>query len=129
MNRSRAPPSILNVRDGQNVDVRVAKRVNEDYVPPPSSVKAFTGSGHRLGAPVPGVSGASGSGSTTMPGSFSTSGIVRAPGSIAAPAQERASINTRFEVDQTQPTTSVQIRLADGTRFVFLVSPFDYTLC
>ena len=128
MNRSRAPPSILNVLDGQNVDVRVAKRVNEDYVPPPSSLKAFTGSGHRLGAPVPGFSGASGSGSSppvNMPGSFPTSGVVRTPASTAAPAQERASINTRFEVDQTQPTTSVQIRLADGTRFVFFVFPFD----
>ncbi|EDQ99699.1 uncharacterized protein LACBIDRAFT_241285, partial [Laccaria bicolor S238N-H82] len=100
INSGRAPPSILNVLDGQNVDVRVAKRVNEDYVPPPSSVKAFTGSGHRLGAPVPG------------------SGVVRTPSSTAAPEHERASINTRFEVDQTQPTTSVQIRLADGTRMV-----------
>ncbi|KIK00603.1 hypothetical protein K443DRAFT_679069 [Laccaria amethystina LaAM-08-1] len=121
INSGRAPPSILNVLDGQNVDVRVAKRVNEDYIPPPSSIKAFTGSGNRLGAPVPGVSGASGSGPSpplSMPGSFPTSGVVRTPASTAAPAQEKASLNTRFEVDQTQPTTSVQIRLADGTRMV-----------
>ncbi|EDR00169.1 uncharacterized protein LACBIDRAFT_314729 [Laccaria bicolor S238N-H82] len=59
-----------------------------------------------------------------MPGTFPTSGVVRTPTRTAAPAQER--VTTRFEVDQTQPTTSVKIRLADGTRFVsFLFYPFD----
>ncbi|KAJ6626698.1 SEP domain-containing protein [Mycena sp. CBHHK59/15] len=92
-----APPSILNVRMGQRVDVQVTKRTDEDYVPP-KAPRAFQGSGNRLGAPVP---------STARPSSSS-----------AVPAQERASITTRFEVDQTLPTTSVQIRLADGTRIV-----------
>lgn len=48
-----------------------------------------------------------------MPGDFPSA----APSQPAA-SEDRASINTQFEVDQTQPTTSIQIRLADGTRMV-----------
>ncbi|KAJ7247191.1 SEP domain-containing protein [Mycena haematopus] len=95
-----APPSILNVRHGQRVDVQVTKRTEDDYVPPPP--KPFSGSGHRLGAPVPGATVVSSSSSSAAP----------------APAQSASSITPHFEVDQSQPTTSVQIRLADGTRIV-----------
>jgi len=80
--------SVLNVRPGQPVEVVVSKRTNEDYVP---ERRPFGGSGNRLGSPV--------------------------PGPTPAPTRaERASVTTLFEVDQTQPTTTVQIRLADGTR-------------
>ncbi len=105
---SRAPPSILNVLPGQPVELRVAKRTTEDYVPPQK--KAFSGAGHRLGAPVPTFTSA-GSQASTMPGSFpgSSSSNTREP-------EERESLNTRFEVDQTKPMTSIQLRLADGTR-------------
>ncbi|KAF8157379.1 ubiquitin-related domain-containing protein [Mycena galopus ATCC 62051] len=91
-----APPSILNVRHGQRVDVQVTQRTSDDYVPPPP--KPFSGSGNRLGAPVPAASSTS--------------------SSTAAASAATASGPVSFEVDQTQPTTSVQIRLADGTRIV-----------
>ncbi|CAE6430706.1 unnamed protein product [Rhizoctonia solani] len=102
INSGSAPPSILNVRVGQPVELRVAQRTQEEYrPPPPKPATAFSGSGNRLGAPtVPGE--ASGSGSTTMPGTFANT--------------EPESIQTRFEVDNSLPTTSIQIRLADGTR-------------
>ncbi|KAJ7857492.1 hypothetical protein B0H14DRAFT_3639106 [Mycena olivaceomarginata] len=89
-----APPSILNMRPGQRVDVQVSKRTEDDYVPPPA--KPFSGTGNRLGAP------------TSAP----SASVAR-----AAPASN-ASINPRFEVDTTQPTTSIQVRLADGTRLI-----------
>ncbi|KAG6887996.1 hypothetical protein C0995_011101 [Termitomyces sp. Mi166 len=109
----QAPPHVLNLRVGQPVDIRIAQRTHEDYVPPQGS-RAFSGSGHRLGAPVPEISGAGfSSGSTSMPGQFPTSSH---PTTTAT--GERRSIATRFEVDQSLPTTSVQIRLADGTRMV-----------
>jgi UBX domain-containing protein 1 len=38
--------------------------------------------------------------------------------SAASSARESESGGTRFAVDQTKPTTSVQVRLADGTRMV-----------
>ena len=60
-----------------------------------------------------------------MPGAFpsgsaSASVTVGPTGSgSGSGAAEPPAITTKFEVDQTQPTTSVQIRLADGTRCVF----------
>ncbi len=106
---SRAPPSILNVLPGQPVELRVAKHTDEDYVAPKRT--GFSGSGNRLGAPVPGGDSSQASGSS-MPGSFPSS-------SSPAPSSEgaRESISTKFEVDQSKPTTSIQIRLADGTRY------------
>jgi UBX domain-containing protein 1 len=103
----RAPPSILNVQQGQPVELRVAKRTSEDYIPPKRS--GFVGTGHRLGAAVPNLIPEMEPNTTAdaMPGSF--------PGDVARSASAVAS--TRFEVDQTLPTTSVQIRLADGTRY------------
>ncbi|KAF8646010.1 hypothetical protein AX16_007436 [Volvariella volvacea WC 439] len=108
INAGRAPPSVLNVLPGQPVELRVAQRTEENYIPPKK--KAFSGSGNRLGAPVPEVVQIS----QAMPGAFP------APGSSsdAGPSREREGVTTKFEVDQSLPTTSVQIRLADGTRMV-----------
>ncbi|EIM80620.1 SEP-domain-containing protein [Stereum hirsutum FP-91666 SS1] len=123
INSGRAPPHILNVRSGEPVELRVAKRLNEEYVAPPKGpASAFSGSGNRLGAPVPEVtgssSGAPGS-SSAMPGGFpSAVAAAASASSTAGSGAERQSLSTRFEVDQSKPTTSVQIRLADGTRLV-----------
>ena len=114
----RAPPHILNVSPGQPVELRVVKRLDEDYVASPKArqAKVFSGQGHRLGSPIPGeiASGASSSSSGSgMPGGFPTG----TAGGSSLPTQRAVeSISTRFEVDQSKPTTSVQIRLADGTR-------------
>ncbi|KAF9441884.1 ubiquitin-like protein [Macrolepiota fuliginosa MF-IS2] len=104
-----APISVLNVRPGQPVELRINPRQQELYRPS-AGVRAFRGSGQRLGAPVPDLI----PGSSTMPGSFSPPAPALPPAQVA----ERASVTTRFEVDQTRPTTSVQVRLADGTRLV-----------
>lgn len=108
---SRAPPSILNIEVGQPVELRIAKRTHENYVPPPNRpTAAFSGSGNRLGSPVPGATPSSaGAG---MPGSFPSTSTP-AP---AAGGEDRASMQTRFEVDPNLPQTRVQVRLADGTR-------------
>ncbi|KAJ7628161.1 SEP-domain-containing protein [Mycena polygramma] len=109
-----APPSILNVRPGQRVDVQVTKRTDDDWVPP--KPKPFSGAGNRLGAPVPGSSTAPASSSTSGGGAsgVGSAGIGREGGG----REGSSSITPRFEVDSTQPTTSVQVRLADGTRIV-----------
>jgi len=113
INSGLAPPSTLGVQTGQRVELRVAKRTQDDYTPP-KGAKSFGGSGHRLGGIVPGDS-TGGGGPGSMPGSFpSTSTFTsRAPSEAVKP-----SFATKFEVDQSQPTTSIQIRLADGTRMV-----------
>jgi UBX domain-containing protein 1 len=119
INSGRAPPQILNVLPGQHVELRVEKRLSEAYVPTKHSAgssRAFSGEGMRLGAVVPDLAPSSaGSSARGMPGGF-PSDAAPSPGDGAG--AERTGISTRFEVDQTLPTTSVQIRLADGTRIV-----------
>ncbi|KAI0321545.1 ubiquitin-related domain-containing protein [Amylostereum chailletii] len=112
INAGLAPPAILNVQNNQRVQMIVAKRLHEDYIPSTraGSSAVFTGAGHRLGSPVPDVSATGGS----IPGAFASSNPPISP----APHRDPESVNTRFEVDQSKPTTSVQIRLADGTRMV-----------
>ncbi|KAF8840290.1 SEP-domain-containing protein [Paxillus ammoniavirescens] len=107
INTGRAPVSVLNVRPGQPVEVIVSKRTSEDYVP---EKRVFSGSGNRLGSPVPAVTT-----SASMPGAFPAA-TSAGPSSSAATRTERSSLTTMFEVDATQPMTTVQIKLADGTR-------------
>ncbi|TFY72063.1 hypothetical protein EVG20_g941 [Dentipellis fragilis] len=58
INSGRAPPSILNVLPGQPVEVRITKRLSEDFVPSAHApAAAFAGSGHRLGSPLPTFAG------------------------------------------------------------------------
>ncbi|KAI9488832.1 hypothetical protein BDB00DRAFT_771801 [Zychaea mexicana] len=112
INSGRAPLSLLNVRHGQPVDVRVSRRQDEDYVPPPKAPpKPFEGAGNRLGSPAAGSSSEQ-SGST--PGAFPSSSSSGAAASSEAPVT----------VDESQPTTSLQIRLGDGSR---LIAKFNHT--
>lgn len=118
---SRAPPSILNVLPGQPVEVRVTRRTEEDYVSTPR--RGFAGSGSRLGGVVPEPESTSGSAPPVvgMPGAFPPPGSASTSISTVPPPASRtrdpANVAPRFSVDQTKPTTSVQVRLADGTRF------------
>lgn len=117
INAGRAPPSILNVLPGQPVEVRVTRRTEEDYVSAPR--RGFAGSGSRIGGVVPESESASTSTSAGMPGGFPSSmtSISTAPPPPSR-ARDPESVSTHFSVDQTKPTTSVQVRLADGTRMV-----------
>ncbi|GJJ14154.1 hypothetical protein Clacol_008414 [Clathrus columnatus] len=105
INAGHAPPQFLNVDVGQPVELRVTRRLNEDYIPPPKRpLAAFEGQGHRLGSIVPETASAE----PSIPGAFPTSST----------SSRVESTQMKFEVDQTLPTTSVQVRLADGTRLV-----------
>lgn len=95
----RAPTSLLNVANNQPVEVKVAHRMQEKYVPPPKKpMAAFTGAGNRLGSIV--------SSAPSVPGAF--------------PNQTAQSASTpqppAVEVDASQPVTSIQVRLGDGKR-------------
>jgi UBX domain-containing protein 1 len=109
-----APPSILNVQVNQPVELRVTRRVGEAYVAPPKKRQAFAGTGNRLGGVVPEVSGITST--STIPGAFPSTSSSTTASSNTFDDGGVQSINTRFEVDMNQPNTSVQIRLADGTR-------------
>ncbi|KAI0739869.1 ubiquitin-related domain-containing protein [Daedaleopsis nitida] len=108
----RAPPEIMNVGIDQPVELRIVKRLQQDYIP--QARKVFSGQGQRLGSPAP-----SASSSSTEPANIPGSFPIGNAGGSSLPVQRSAdNFGTRFEVDQTKPTTSVQIRLADGTRMV-----------
>ncbi|PLW28428.1 hypothetical protein PCANC_20810 [Puccinia coronata f. sp. avenae] len=107
INRGRAPLDLLGVRLNQRVTMRVQKRLTENFIPPPKPPsKPFEGTGNRLGSPQP----------ATMVRSAAP------PARIADLATAQPSII--FEVDNTMPVTSVQIRLSDGSR---MVTRFNHT--
>ncbi|KAI9744182.1 MAG: hypothetical protein M1818_002334 [Claussenomyces sp. TS43310] len=97
----RAPLHLMNVAPDQEVDVQLHKH-EENYVAPKKVYKPFSGGGQRLGSPTPGAP--STSASTTAP--------IPAP-AAAAPA---ASTSVAQDVDPSQPTLSLRVQLADGTR-------------
>ncbi|KAJ1954196.1 protein phosphatase regulator [Linderina pennispora] len=106
--QGRAPLDILNVRPGQQVEMRVVKRTGEDYTPPPSAPpQPFSGQGHRLGGISPPVTAAPASGGLFHRRTSSSSAKAAAP----------------ITLDPSQRTVQVQIRMADGTRIVAKVNP------
>jgi UBX domain-containing protein 1 len=98
--QGRAPLRIMNVQPGQEVDVEL-KQHDENYVKPKKKYRPFEGSGNRLGSPTPG--------SIAMPGAFESQS---APISqLSAP-----SAPPKSDVDESQPTVSLRVSLASGTR-------------
>ncbi|KAH9992548.1 SEP-domain-containing protein [Russula compacta] len=124
INAGRAPPSILNVLPGQPVEVRVSRRTDEDYVATP--LRGFAGSGSRLGGVVPVPETGPGSAPAPqvgMPGAFpATETSTTTTARSSSRTRDPESVAPRFSVDQTKPTTSIQVRLADGTRMVARVN-------
>lgn len=54
LNRGRVPMALLDVEFGQDVDVLVFRKVDEDWVQRTRASGGFLGDGNRLGSPVPG---------------------------------------------------------------------------
>ncbi|TQV90570.1 hypothetical protein V2A60_008247 [Cordyceps javanica] len=98
----RAPLHLMNVEHDQAVDVKLEQH-DTPYKALPKKYKPFSGSGQRLGSPVPG-----------------------APASVpaAAPAASRTSAATGSaapsspipDIDASQPTVTIRLQLPDGTR-------------
>ncbi|KAI9724994.1 MAG: hypothetical protein M1812_000270 [Candelaria pacifica] len=111
INRGQAPLSIMNVRQDQPVDVTVNPH-QENFVQPIKKYTPFGGGGQRLGSPTPGgeVSSTQPVATTAVPASTSSSSSSTAPATV--------------DINESQPTVSLQIRLGDGTR---LVSRFNTT--
>lgn len=91
------------------ININLVKK-DTDYVPPPEpKYRAFTGSGRTLGGSS-GAGGSSGGGSSSAPAPASASG--------------GGGDTTEWVVDESAPTTSIQLRLRDGSR---LVARFNLT--
>ncbi|MCJ1475793.1 NSFL1 cofactor p47 [Lambiella insularis] len=106
----RAPLEIMNVQQHQEVEVKVEQH-QENYVMPKKKYKPFGSGGQRLGSPTPGV----GSRAAASEATSSTT-------ATASPVP--ASASSAVEINEAEPTISIQIRLGDGTR---LASRFNTT--
>lgn len=95
---------LFNLSFGQRADVKVAHRLTEEYTPPKNVLKTFSGAGQRLGGVVPGES--------------------FRPTASQSSSASTANSTTVVAVSDDKPVTSIQMRLADGTR---LVSRFNTT--
>lgn len=113
INRGRAPLALLDVQPDQEVDLSLEPHKDENFVPPKKKYKPFGGEGQRLGSPTPGIVSAA----------AATSSSTSAP-LAATSAQAQDGGPAKVEVDDSQPTLQLQIRLGDGTR---LSSRFNTT--
>jgi UBX domain-containing protein 1 len=115
INQGRAPRSLLDVEVGQEVDLNLEPHKGENYVAPKKKFKPFGGQGQRLGSPTPGLPTTSDS-TANQSSAQSTSAAASQSTSSAAPGQ--------VNVDSSQPTLQMQIRLGSGAR---LSSRFNTT--
>ncbi|KAF8001515.1 hypothetical protein HF325_004016 [Metschnikowia pulcherrima] len=98
LKQGRVPVSLLDVEFGQDVDVSVVRKVDEDFTPPKRKVGGFHGQGQRLGSPVPGED------------------LVPAPAASAeVPLKETTSVPTK-KTPEGEGDSLVQIRFANGKR-------------
>ncbi|KAL5006746.1 hypothetical protein ScPMuIL_015552 [Solemya velum] len=99
--RGEAPRELIKNARGGEVNINMEDHKDEEYVRPKVAMKAFSGAGHMLGSPAPNV-----------------------VGSVNVSSEGGAKENVT--VDSSQPTTNLQIRLADGSR---LVAKFNHSHC
>lgn len=105
--RGEIPLELRQRSRGGQVNLDMEDHRDEDFSKPKAAFRAFTGEGQKLGSATPEL--------------VSPQRIIGSPQDQATnEAQASASIT----VDQSQPVTSIQIRLADGGR---LVQKFNHT--
>ena len=102
----RAPLAIMNVRQDQEVDVKLEEHEGR-YVQPKKKYRPFGGQGQRLGSPVPGA------GDAPAPPAAAP-----VPAGGGGTETGGGATTAKVEVDEAQPTISLQVRLGDGTRLV-----------
>jgi len=123
MRMGRVPRVIAGITLGENVNMRIEKKETEDYEPPKPSQGGFHGQGVRLGRynippfPTPLSSPLS---HVTFTNPSAIPGIPQQPPPPSAPTKPSVPSNdiTTPPIDPTQPQTTLQLRLADGTRLV-----------
>lgn len=106
-----APLSILNVAPGQEVDLNVDNQKESKFVQPKKKYVPFGGSGQRLGEESADASSAPTSSQSAAP-------------AASASSTSAGSSAPSVDVDSSQPTVTLQLRLGDGTR---LQSRFNTT--
>lgn len=99
--RGETPSEVMRETRGSEVNLIMEDHRLEDYTAAEPTVKVFSGAGQMLGSPVPRV-------------------LAEMQGTVLVQdrKQNEGAANRALNVDASQPTTNVQIRLADGSRVV-----------
>uniref|UniRef100_A0A8C6QS86 NSFL1 cofactor p47 n=1 Tax=Nannospalax galili TaxID=1026970 RepID=A0A8C6QS86_NANGA len=95
--RGEVPAELRRLAHGGQVNLDMEDHRDEDFVKPKGAFKAFTGEGQKLGSTAPQV--------------LNTS-------SPAQQAENEAKASSSISINEAEPTTNIQIRLADGGRLV-----------
>ncbi|XP_003226148.1 NSFL1 cofactor p47 [Anolis carolinensis] len=95
--RGEVPAELRRLARGGQVNLDLEDHRDEDFVKPRGTFRAFTGEGQKLGSTAPQVMGS---------------------GSLAQQAENEAKASSSITIDESEPTTNIQIRLADGGRLV-----------
>ncbi|XP_011865775.1 PREDICTED: NSFL1 cofactor p47 isoform X2 [Vollenhovia emeryi] len=95
--RGEIPAEIRQQVQGAELRLDMEDHRHETYVPSKTKVKAFSGKGHMLGSPSPATVG------------------MTVPTDPADQAANEAQAKKELELDASKPTTTLQIRLADGS--------------
>lgn len=97
--RGEIPNELIKEARGSGVHLNMEDHRHEEFVQVKTKLRPFTGQGHTLGSP--------------------------APATVGSPSKEEGdrTVNEeearqQFQIDESQPTTNVQIRLADGSRLL-----------
>lgn len=98
LKRGETPPELASRVRGGMIDVKLENKAHLDYKPQPR-VQAFSGEGHRLGAPAPETVEHPTSSSDQQPSKLS---------------EEKSNL----KVDETKPVTTIQVRLLDNSRLI-----------
>jgi len=97
--RGSIPAELIREAQGGEVHVDMEDHRNEEYVKPKRILKPFGGSGQTLGSIAPQVTEAS-------------------AGVTSDPAEAESKAKSQAKVDDSKPTTNIQVRLADGSRLI-----------
>ncbi|XP_055686172.1 NSFL1 cofactor p47 [Lutzomyia longipalpis] len=110
-------PNELKKLGGTTVHVNLEDHRHEEFKKPKKRVSVFSGQGHTLGSPAPSMAETT---ALQMDSATSTSG----PSNEASQEECERRASEELNVDASQPTTMIQVRLADGTR---LATRFNHT--
>lgn len=102
--KGEIPRELIREAKGSEVHVNLEDHSHEDPAPYKPKVKAFTGMGNVLGSPVPSTNA-----SNEIP-------VAAAGGKSKEESEESAQ--REIPVDASQPSTTIQVRLADGSTVV-----------
>ncbi|XP_063315568.1 NSFL1 cofactor p47 [Pelobates fuscus] len=95
--RGEIPAELRRLAQGGQVNLDMEDHRDEDYLKPRASFKAFTGEGQKLGSTAPQIC------STVT---------------ASQQAENETKASSSVNIDESEPTTNIQIRLADGGRLV-----------